>query len=103
VVVIPGGRLPSSQNFENYSELYLIRHSNITKQVELISCLFTTSPEGWAAGRLKESKIRLTQPSLGGTGAELGNMLKLMTFYSLVIGLLRARKRIVRTILEWLD
>ena len=28
---------------------------------------------GWADGRLEESKIRLTQPSLDGTGAELGN------------------------------
>ena len=39
---------------------------------------------GWADGRLEESKIRLTQPSLAGTGAELGNinvnskMLKIM-------------------------
>jgi hypothetical protein len=43
---------------------------------------FTTSPDGRADGRLgrrpagllEESKIRLTQPSLAGTGAELGNM-----------------------------
>ena len=35
---------------------------------------FTTSPDGRADGRrLEESKIRLTQPSLAGTGAELGN------------------------------
>ena len=34
---------------------------------------FTTSPDGRAYGRLEESKIRLTQPSLAGTGAELGN------------------------------
>ena len=30
------------------------------------------------AGRLEESKIRLTQPSLAGTGAELGNILQLI-------------------------
>jgi hypothetical protein len=29
--------------------------------------------EGRPAGQLEESKIRLTQPSLAGTGAELGN------------------------------
>jgi hypothetical protein len=33
-------------------------------------------PAGRAGGRLEESKIRLTQPSLAGTGAELGNILK---------------------------
>ena len=38
---------------------------------------FTTSPDGRADGRpggqLEESKIRLTQPSLAETGAEIGN------------------------------
>ena len=29
---------------------------------------------GWPAGRLEELKVRLTQPSLAGTGAELGNI-----------------------------
>jgi hypothetical protein len=28
-----------------------------------------------AAGRLEELKLRLTQPSLAGSGAELGNMI----------------------------
>jgi hypothetical protein len=44
------------------------------KQVELISCLFTTSPGGGMVGRLEELNLRLTQPSLAGTGAELGNI-----------------------------
>ena len=29
---------------------------------------------GWAAGRLEESALSLTQPRLAGTGAELGNI-----------------------------
>ena len=29
---------------------------------------------GWAAGRLEESKLMLTQPSLAGSGAELGKI-----------------------------
>ena len=72
-VVFPGGRLPSSPNFENCWELYLIRPSNVTKKVKLISCLFTTSQGGRPAGRLEESKLSLTQSSLAGTGAELSN------------------------------
>ena len=35
---------------------------------------FTTIPDGWAGGRLEESKLRLTHPSLAGSGAELGNI-----------------------------
>ena len=42
-------------------------------QVELISCLFTTSPGGQADGWLEELKLRLTQSSLSRTGGELGN------------------------------
>jgi hypothetical protein len=42
-----------------------------------LQSFFTTSPDGRAdgrpGGRLEESKIRLTLPSLAGTGAELGN------------------------------
>jgi hypothetical protein len=35
-----------------------------------------TSPDGRAGGRvLEETKLKLTQPSLAGTGAELGNTL----------------------------
>jgi hypothetical protein len=49
--------------------------------VELISCLFITSPNGQADGRparrLEELKVRLTQPSLAGTGAELGNEMEM--------------------------
>ena len=72
-VVFPGGRLPSSPNFENCWELYLIRPSNVTKKVELISCLFTTIPGGWAASRAAGGIKNKAQPSLAGTGAELGN------------------------------
>ena len=47
-------------------------------QVKLISCYFTTSPDGWAAeqvgGRLDKSILRLTHPSLAGAWAELGKM-----------------------------
>ena len=50
-VVFPGGHLPYSPNFENCWELYLIRPSNVTKKVKLISCLFTTIPSGWVGGR----------------------------------------------------
>jgi hypothetical protein len=34
---------------------------------------FTTIPGGWAGGRLEESKLMLTQPSLAGSWPELGN------------------------------
>jgi hypothetical protein len=58
--------------------VYLTGPTNVTKQVELISCHFTTSPGGRADGRvgglLEKSTVRLTQPSLAGTWAELGNM-----------------------------
>ena len=37
---------------------------------------------GWADWQLKEYKIRLTQPSLAGTGAELGNSLKVLSLKS---------------------
>ena len=37
---------------------------------------------GRTGGRLEESKIRLTQPSLAGTGAELGNKTHVLTKYS---------------------
>jgi hypothetical protein len=30
---------------------------------------------GWPGGRLEELKVRLTQPGLAGTGAELGNII----------------------------
>ena len=43
----------------------------------LLGSYFTTTPVGWrASGWLKESKIRLTQPSLARTGAELGKKLR---------------------------
>ena len=55
----------------------MTRPTNVTKHVELISCYFTTSPGGRADGRvgglLEKSTVRLTQPSLAGTWAELGN------------------------------
>ena len=38
-----------------------------------LGIFFTTGLDGRAARRLEESKIRLTQPSLAGSGAELGN------------------------------
>ena len=39
-----------------------------------LGCYFTTIPDGRAGGRLEESKLMLTQPSLAGSGAELGKM-----------------------------
>ena len=45
----------------------------VTKQVELIFCLFTTSPGRGAVRLLEESKLRLTHPSLASIGAESGN------------------------------
>ena len=44
---------------------------NVTKQVELIACLFTSPGvglAGWMGGRQEETKLRLTQSSLAGTG-----------------------------------
>ena len=57
-VIFYWGRLPwwsSSiyQNFENGFELNWIIPTIVTKQVELISCLFTTSPGGRAAGGIR--------------------------------------------------
>ena len=45
-------------------------------EVLLISCLFTTSPGGRLSRRLEESKLRLTEPSLAWTVAELGSILQ---------------------------
>jgi hypothetical protein len=50
----------------------LSRPTSVSKQVEQISHYFTTSPGGRAGGLLEKPTIRLTQPSLAGTGAELG-------------------------------
>ena len=48
-----GGLLPSFKNYENCFELYCNIPTNVTKHVELISCFFTTSPGGRAAGGIK--------------------------------------------------
>ena len=40
----------NDEDVDNFFELYWIRPSNVTKQVELISCLFTTSPDGRPGG-----------------------------------------------------
>jgi hypothetical protein len=49
-VVFPGSCLPHFQNFENCFELFWSRPTNVTKQVQLISCYFTTSLDGGGAG-----------------------------------------------------
>ena len=67
-------RLSVTYKFKKIIELYWIRPTNVTKQVEMISCLFTNSPGVRVAGLLEELKLRLTQPSLAGTGAERGNI-----------------------------
>jgi hypothetical protein len=69
----------------------LTRPTNVTKHVELIYCYFTTSPGGRADGRvgglLEKSTVRLTQPSLAGTWAELGNMYYIITCWNAILGL----------------
>ena len=72
------------QNFENSLELYWIIPTIVTKQVEMISCLFTTSPDGRTAGLLEESKLSLTQPSLAATWAELGKKIVMCLITSMI-------------------
>ena len=47
--------------------------TNVTNEVEMISYLFRTIPDNQAGGSLEDLKIRITLPSLAGTGADLGN------------------------------
>ena len=49
----------------------IVRPTTLIKQVLPYSSYFTTIPDGWVVGLLEKSKLRLTQPSLAGTGAEL--------------------------------
>ena len=64
--LFPIGRLPYFHKFENSFEVYSSKPTNVTKQVELISCYFTTSPagraDGWAAGEIN-SKANSAQLS----------------------------------------
>ena len=63
-VLFPIGRLPYFHFF--CFEVYSSKPTNVTKQVELISCYFTTSPagraDGWAAGEIN-SKANSAQLS----------------------------------------
>ena len=68
--IFHGGRLPSFQSFYNHFEFLKSRPATLRKQVLLYSSYFTTIPGGQ---RLEKSILRLTQPSLAWTGAELGN------------------------------
>ena len=45
-VVFQGGRLPNFPNFQNCFDVYWSRPTNVTKQVVLNSCYFTTRPGG---------------------------------------------------------
>jgi hypothetical protein len=62
-VVFPGGCLP---NFKNCSDLYWSRPTNVTKQVVLISCYFTTIPGGRVAGQVA-----------GQTGGRVAGLIKI--------------------------
>ena len=83
--------------------MYLSRPTNVTKQVELISCYFTTSPGGRAGGLLEKSILRLTQPSLAGTGAELGNNESFISIQLIETADMRLFKESLPTPKEYLD
>ena len=75
--IFHGGCLPYCYNFIYCFEIKYSIPTTLRKQVLLYSNYFTTNPDSRpgrrADGRLEKSILRLTQPSLAGTGAELGN------------------------------
>jgi hypothetical protein len=85
-VIFYGGRLSwrSSSIFLKFQKeilLYLVGPSNVTKQLEMISCLLLIWADGWPVRQTGEwrnttSMPNAGKPSLAGTGTELGNIEK---------------------------
>ena len=68
------GPLPSDQHLFDCFEFQWSTPTTLRKQVMFFSGYFNTIPDGGRTdGRLEKSILRLTQPSLAGTWAELGN------------------------------
>jgi hypothetical protein len=99
-----GCPLPSDQNFFDCFEFQWSR-----KQVMLFSSYFTIIPDGRPGGRrkdvrLEKSILRLTQLSLAGTWAELGNIMIIRVWISfLCVFENMPKKLLILNYLEFVD